>query len=121
MPIYLKYIITAAIVVIASEIANRNEKIGALIGALPVMTILVVLWIFTENKATETEGTEKIASYVYYTFWYVLPTLPMLLVMSHMLKKGGNFWLSLGVYIVGTILLFFLLNLILKKFSINLI
>lgn len=119
MPVYLKYIITAAIVVIASEIANRNEKVGALIGALPVMTILVVLWLFTENKATE--GTEKIASYVYYTFWYVLPTLPMLLVMSHMLKKEGNFWVSLGVYIVGTILLFFLLNLILKRFSISLI
>jgi hypothetical protein len=118
MPIYLKYIITAAIVVIASEIANRNEKIGALVGALPVMTILVVLWIFTENKVVE--GPEKIASYVYYTFWYVLPTLPMLLVMSQILKKGGNFWLSLGVYIVGTIALFFLLNLILKRFSINL-
>ena len=119
MPIYLKYIITAAIVVIASEIANRNEKIGALIGALPVMTILVVLWIFTENRASE--GTEKIAGYVYYTFWYVLPTLPMFLVMSHMLKKGSNFWLSSGVYIVGTIFLFFLLNFILKKFSISLI
>jgi hypothetical protein len=118
MPIYLKYIITAAIVVIASEIANRNEKIGALVGALPVMTILVVLWIFTENKGTE--GTEKVASYVYYTFWYVLPTLPMFLVMSEMLKKGGNFWLSLGVYILGTIALFFLLNMILKRFGISL-
>ena len=119
MPIYLKYIITAAIVVIASEIANRNEKIGALIGALPVMTILVVIWIFTENKTIE--GADKIASYVYYTFWYVLPTLPMLLVMSHMLKNGGGFWISLGVYIVGTIGLFFLLNVILKQFGTSLV
>ena len=118
MPIYLKYIITAAIVVITSEIANRNVKLGALVGALPVMTILVVLWLFTESKATE--RTDNIASYVYDTFWYVLPTLPMLLVMSQMLKKGGNFWLSLGVYIVGTIALFFLLNFALKKFSISL-
>ncbi len=118
MPIYLKYIITAAIVVITSEIANRNEKMGALVGALPVMTIIVVLWIFTENKSEA--GSEKIASYVYYTFWYVLPTLPMLVVMSQMLKRGGSFWLSLGVYILGTLALFFVLNLILKRFSINL-
>jgi len=118
MPLYLKYIITAAIVVITSEIANRNEKIGALVGALPVMTILVILWMFTENRPEA--GSEKIAGYVYYTFWYVLPTLPMLLVMSQMLKKGGSFWLSLGVYVVGTFVLFFLLNLLLKRFSINL-
>ncbi|MGJ8657982.1 MAG: DUF3147 family protein [Akkermansiaceae bacterium] len=118
MPIYLKYIITAALVVITSEIANKNEKIGALVGALPVMTIIVILWIFTENKASE--GADKIASYVYYTFWYVLPTLPMLIVMSQMLKKGGSVWLSLGVYVVGTIALFFLLNLVLKRFSIHL-
>jgi hypothetical protein len=118
MPIYLKYLITAAIVVLTSEIANRNEKIGALVGALPVMTIIVIFWMFAENKGEA--GTAKIASYVYYTFWYVLPTLPMLLVMDKMLKKGGNFWLSLGVYVVGTIALFFLLSVILKKFDINL-
>jgi F0F1-type ATP synthase assembly protein I len=119
MPIYLKYLITAALVVVTSELANRSEKIGALVGALPVMTIIVILWMFTENKAAE--GADKIATYVYYTFWYVLPTLPMLIVMSQMLKKGSSFWLSLGVYVVGTIVLFFMLNLILKRFSINLI
>lgn len=119
MPIYLKYIITAAIVVLASELANRSEKIGALVGALPVMTILVVLWIFAENKSTE--GANKIADYAFYTFWYVLPTLPMFLVMSEMLKKGSNFWLSLAVYILGTVALFFMLNFFLRKFNISLI
>ena len=118
MPIYLKYIITAALVVLTSEVAKRSEKIGALVGALPVMTIIVILWMFTENKASE--SADKIATYVYYTFWYVLPTLPMLIVMSQMLKKGSDFWLSLGVYVVGTFAIFFLLNLVLKRFSINL-
>jgi hypothetical protein len=118
MPIYLKYLITSAIVVIVSEIANRNPKFAALINALPMMTVIVILWMFIENKGGD--GVTKISSHVYYTFWYVLPTLPMFLVMSQILKKGGNFWLSLGVYVVGTIALFFLLNLILKRFSINL-
>lgn len=119
MPIYIKYIITAAIVVVASEVTKLNVKLGALIGALPLVTILVVLWLFTEHKGVE--GAEKISSYVYYTFWYVLPTLPMFLVMSSMLKNGGNFWVSLGVYILGTFLLILLLNLVLKRFDINLI
>ncbi len=118
MPIYLKYLITAAIVVTVSEIANRNPKFAALINALPMMTIIVILWLFIENKGGE--GVTKIASHVYYTCWYVLPTLPMFLVMSQMLKNGSNFWLSLGVYIVGTIAIFFLLNFILQKFDIKL-
>jgi len=80
MPIYLKYIITAAIIIVTSELANRNEKIGALVGALPLMTIIVILWLYSENKTTS--KTVEIADYIYYTFWYVLPTLPMLLVMS---------------------------------------
>ena len=119
MPIYLKYLITAALVVLTSEIANRNEKIGALIGALPVMTIIVILWMFIDNKPDE--GTAKIANYIYYTFWYVIPTLPMFLVMDKMLKQGQGFCLSLVVYIIGTIGLFLMLNLVLKRFSIHLI
>ncbi len=118
MPIYIKYIITAALVVLTAEIASRNAKLGALIGALPVMTIIVILWMFVEDKSSD--GMGKIASYSYFTFWYVLPTLPMFLVMDKMLKKGNSFWLSLGVYVVGTIALFFILNLVLKRFSINL-
>ena len=124
MSIWLKYLITSALIVLTSEVAKRSEKIGALIGALPIMTIIVILWMFVDHKAddniTNQEGSAKIANYIYYTFWYVLPTLPMLLVMDKMLKKGSSFWLSLGVYIVGTVMLFFILNFILKKFSINL-
>ena len=69
MPIWLKYLITSALIVLASELANRNEKIGALIGALPIMTIIVILWMFTDSKTDETvtseEGITKIANYVY--------------------------------------------------------
>lgn len=118
MPIYIKYIITAALVVLTAEITNRNVKLGALIGALPVMMIIVILWMFVEDKSSD--GVSKIATFVHSTFWYVLPTLPMLLVMDKMLKKGNGFWLSIGVYVLGTIALFFILNLVLKRFSINL-
>lgn len=38
-----KYLITAAIVVAASELAKRSDKLGALIVALPMVTILAIL------------------------------------------------------------------------------
>ena len=35
MPIILKYLITAGLVVLISEVARRSDKLGALIAALP--------------------------------------------------------------------------------------
>ncbi len=119
MPIYLKYLITAALVVGVSEIAKRAEKIGALITALPLISILVMIWLYIEKQE---EGSRvKIANYAFYTFWYVLPTLPMFLVMSRLLRKGVSFWLALVAYIVGTLLMLLLLHAFTKKFGINLI
>ncbi len=119
MPIYLKYLITAAVVVAVSEFAKRSDKLGALISALPIVAILVMIWLFAEEKGAE--QSTKIANYAFYTFWYVIPTLPMFLVMSGMMRKGSGFLLALGVYVVGTLILFLLLHLILKKFGVGLI
>ncbi|WP_339616319.1 DUF3147 family protein [uncultured Gilvimarinus sp.] len=69
-----KYLITAAVVVVVSEVAKRSDKIGALIVALPLITILTLIWLQVENQSQE-----KIARHAWYTFWYVLPTLPMFL------------------------------------------
>lgn len=118
MPVILKYLLTAAIIVIISEVARRSEKIGALIGSLPIVAILAMTWIFLDSKS-EGQST-KVANYAYYTFWYVIPTLPMFLVVSKMLKNGSHFWLALAAYVVGTLVLFYLSYIVLKKFGVHL-
>ena len=118
MPIYLKFIITAAIIVLVSEIAQRAERLGALITALPLVSVIAMIWMFVDPK--EGNSSVTIGNHAFYTFWYVLPTLPMFLVMSQMLKKGSSFWMALGAYIVGTLALFLLMNLIIKRFGISL-
>jgi len=119
MPIIIKYIITAAIVVAATELAKRSDKLGAIIVALPMVTIIAMIWLHVEAKGGE--QVTKVANHAYYTFWYVIPTLPMFLVMSRMIKQGANFWLALLVYMVGTVALFYLSYFILKKVGIQLI
>jgi hypothetical protein len=39
--IITKYFITAGLVVLISEVAKRSDKIGALIAALPVVTVIL--------------------------------------------------------------------------------
>jgi F0F1-type ATP synthase assembly protein I len=95
--IFIKYFITAAVVVLVSELAKRSDKLGGLVAALPLVTILTLIWLYVENQPTS-----KIANHAWYTFWYVVPTLPMFLVFPVMLPRYG-FWPSLlaCVFITG--------------------
>ena len=81
-----KYLITALIVVIVSEVAQRSGKLGALITALPLVAVLSLIWLHIEHQPGS-----GIAEYARYTFWYVLPTLPMFLVL---ISRFG-FWSAL--------------------------
>lgn len=57
---------------------------------------------------------------MYYTFWYVLPALPMFLAFPFMMEKWG-FWTAFGVSIIMTMVIFLVYALIMRKFGINLI
>ncbi|MBL8032562.1 MAG: DUF3147 family protein, partial [Leptospiraceae bacterium] len=69
-----KYAVTAAIIVAASELARRSDRWGALILALPLMSVATLIWLYADHQSEQ-----KIANHAWYTFWYVLPTLPMFL------------------------------------------
>jgi len=112
----IKYATTAFLVVLVSELAKRSGRLGALIGALPFIAIIVMIWLYMEKQETE-----KIANYAFYTFWYVLPSLPMFLLMPFLLNKGFNFWLTLLCCAILTIICFIITALITKRFGINLI
>ena len=72
--IITKYLLTAGMVVFISEVTKRSDRLGGFIAALPLMTLLTLVWLYIENQPEE-----KIANHAYYTFWYVIPTLPMFL------------------------------------------
>lgn len=111
----IKYLITAAVVVLVSEFAKANDKLGAFMAALPLITVLTLIWLYIEQQPAL-----KIANHAYYTFWYALPTLPMFLIFPYLLPKFG-FWLTLMGCIALTLLIFYLYALVLKNFGIHLL
>jgi hypothetical protein len=113
--IITKYLLTAAMVVFISEVAKRSDKLGGFIAALPVMTLLTLTWLYIENQPEE-----KIANHAYYTFWYVIPTLPMFLLFPYLLPKIG-FWLTMGACVVATVICFGLFTLAMKAFDVQLL
>jgi hypothetical protein len=113
--IIIKFITTAAIIVLISEVAKFSDKLGALIASLPLITFISLFWLFYENQSNE-----KIANHAYYTFWYVLPTLPMFLFFPWIIKYVG-FWPSILLSIILTIIIFLIYAFFLKRFNIHLI
>jgi len=102
-------------VVFISEMAKRSDKLGGFIAALPLITLLTLIWLYIEKQSDE-----KIANHAYYTFWYVIPTLPMFLLFPYLLPKLG-FWLTMGTSVVVTIICFGLLALVMKGFGVELL
>jgi hypothetical protein len=113
--IIIKYFITAAVVVIVSEFAKANDKLGGLIAALPLVTVLALIWLYVEDQPVS-----KIANHAYYTFWYVIPTLPMFLLFPYLLPKCG-FWPTLSSCIVVTLVIFYIYAIALKQLGVNLL
>lgn len=110
-----KYLATAAMVVLISEIAKRSDKLGAFIAALPLVTVLALIWLYVEHQPQE-----KIANHAWYTFWYVLPTLPMFLLFPWLLARWG-FWPALGACVLVTVICFGAFALVLRRFGIHLL
>ncbi|KJV30213.1 DUF3147 family protein [Pantoea sp. SM3] len=110
----VKYAITAGMVVLISEVAKRSDRLGGLIAALPLVTVLVLIWMKLEGQSQE-----KIASHAWYTFWYVVPTLPMFVAFPFLYQRWG-FWPTLVASCLLTIVLFVLWATLLKRFGIQL-
>ena len=112
--IIAKIFITASLIVLISEIAKRSDKLGALIAALPLVTIFTLIWLQLENQTEQ-----KIANHAYYTFWYVLPTLPMFIAFPFLLPKFG-FWPTMSISIFITVSCFVIFSYVIKQFGIEL-
>jgi hypothetical protein len=110
-----KYLITAAIVVGVSELAKRSDRLGALLASLPLVTLLALTWLHVEKQPAS-----KITNHAWYTFWYVVPTLPMFLAFPALFTRYG-FWPALGLSAVMTVVSFVLFALAVKPFGIKLL
>lgn len=110
-----KYAVTSALVVAISEIAKRSGRIGALIGALPLVAVLVLIWMHAEGQPAE-----RIGNYARYTFWYVIPTLPMFLCFPWLLRRYG-FGPAMLALCLGTVLIFLAFALVIRRFGIQLL
>jgi hypothetical protein len=111
----VKCLLSGLIIAVVSEVAKRSPSLGALIVSLPMVSLLGIVWLWRDTK-----DIARIADHAQSTFWYVLPSLPMFLVLPAMLRAGVGFWLSLGASCLLTMALYVVTAWALAKFGVNL-
>jgi hypothetical protein len=111
----VKLLLTALIILFVTKIQIFSDKLSALLIALPFTSLVAMCWMHAEKQ-----GPGRIAGHAEGTFWFVLPTLPMFLILPWMLRHGWGFWVALGVNCLLTIGFFWLTVVILRRFGINL-
>jgi hypothetical protein len=111
----LKLFLSAGVIVAVTEIAKRNNAAASIIHSLPMTSLLAFIWLYAETK-----DSSLIGRHAFGTFWFVLPTLPMFLLMPWLIKKLGSFWPALSAGIALTIALYFLTMALLKKAGVEL-
>jgi hypothetical protein len=111
----IKAAISGVIIAVVSETARKSPSLGALIVSLPLVSILGVIWLWRDTR-----DPERIAAHLGATFWYVLPSLPMFLLMPVLIRRGLGFWPALSAGCLVTIALYGLMVAVGGRFGLRL-
>ena len=101
----IKAALSGVLIAIISEVAKRYPGLGGLIASLPLVSVLGMIWLWRDKP-----DTANMATHVEATFWFVLPSLPMFLLIPALLRQGMSFWAALAIGCALTILLYSLMT-----------
>jgi len=100
----IKAALSGVIVAAVSEIARRYPGWGGLVASLPLTSLLAMLWLWRD-----TSDTGRVAELAGSTFWFILPSLPLFIVLPLLLRNGIGFWLSMALVIAASLALYALM------------
>ena len=100
---------------IDAEIARRSPGVAAIVASLPLVSIIAMIWLWRD-----TGEPERLAAPAEATFWYVLPSLPMFLLMPWLLRAGYGFWTALAAGMALTVALYLVLVWLAPRFNLPL-
>jgi hypothetical protein len=110
-----KALLSGALIVAIAEIGKRLPAMGALVASLPLVSVLGMMLLWHQRP-----DAENMAIHAEATFWYVLPSLPMFLLIPMLLRGGTNFWIALTAGCIMTVALYMAMMHIGPRFGLRL-
>ncbi len=111
----IRALLSGLIIAAIAVIGRKAPALAALVASLPLISILGMIWLWRD-----TGDAKLLADHAEATFWYVLPSLPMFLLIPAMLRGGQNFWIALAAGIALTFVLYLLTIGIAARFGVRL-
>lgn len=99
-----KALLSGMLIVAIAEIGKRLPTFAALVASLPLISVLGMILLWNARP-----DSENMAVHAEATFWYVLPSLPMFLLMPWLLRHGYGFWIALLAGCALTVALYLLM------------
>ncbi|MEQ1538437.1 MAG: DUF3147 family protein [Sphingorhabdus sp.] len=96
-----RLILSGLLITTIAVIGRKAPAVAALVASLPLISILGMIWLWRD-----TGDARLLADHAEATFWYVLPSLPMFLLIPFMLRAGQNFWVAMTAGILITVVLY---------------
>ncbi|MEO6114442.1 MAG: DUF3147 family protein [Sphingomicrobium sp.] len=97
----IKAILSGLLVAAISTIAKRYPGWGGLVASLPLVSVLSMVWLYGETR-----NAESVARLSTGAFWFLIPSIPMFLLIPKMLRSGFSFPVTMAVACVLTIILY---------------
>ncbi len=94
----VKVAVSAALIVLISEISKRSTLLGALLASLPLVSVLAMLWLYSDTR-----DAAQVAALARSIFWLVLPSLLLFLLLPMLIERGYSFYFSLGAAVLVTV------------------
>jgi len=100
----IKAALSGIIVAAVSEIARRYPSWGGLVASLPLTSLLAMLWLYRDSHEPE-----RVAELSLSTIWFIVPSVPLFIVLPLLIRSGVGFWPSMAIVVVGTLGLYALM------------
>jgi hypothetical protein len=114
LPLWIKTLISACLITAIASLSRQYPGLGGLLASLPLVSVLGMCWLWGDTR-----DPKLLATHAEATFWFVLPSLPMFLLIPALLRHGVGFWPALAAGIALTMALYTLMGWLLRHWHIT--
>jgi len=107
-----KILLTALVIFAVAQLSQRDTLLAAVLASIPLVSVLAMMWM-NQDGAT----SEEIIMFSRDIVWLVLPSLLLFIVMPELIERGWNFYPALGGGLCATVIGYFLMIELMKRFQ----
>ena len=107
-----KILLTALVILAVAQLSQRDTLLAAVLASIPLVSVLAMMWM-NQDGAT----SEEIIMFSRDIVWLVLPSLLLFIVMPELIERGWNFYPALGGGLCATVIGYFLMIELMKRFQ----